>query len=293
MNDYVEVRITASPCQEFITDLLAQMLADAGYESFVADEEGLTAYIPSGLYDEEVLKSLLDQFPLEVSTTFSATTIEGRDWNAEWERHYFQPILIGGEVAIHSSFHTDIPPARYDIVIDPKMAFGTGHHATTSLMVEGLLSLPLEGASVIDMGTGTGILALVAAMRGASKVVGIEIDPGAYQNACGNVAINHHQEIELYNGDAGLLQELRDYDVLLANINRNIITADIVAYGAALRRGGTMLLSGFYTEDVDIVASAAAKEGLVFETMTQRDNWACLRLKKNRQIPAYDKHISI
>lgn len=279
MNDYVEVRLDLEPFPgSDATDLLAGMLGDIGYESFVPDESGLTAYVPVAAYDDDALRDALGDFPYDCVIERRSTTVEGRDWNEEWERNYFRPIVVGDRCVIHSSFHTDVPSARYDIVIDPKMAFGTGHHSTTSLILERLLDLDLDGRAVIDMGTGTGILAILAAMRGAAPVTGIEIDGFAYTNAVENVALNGHPEIKLINGDASALGDVEASDVFIANINRNVITADIGSYARKLVPGGTMLLSGFYVEDIPVVAAAAAAEGLDQVSYTEHDRWACLQL---------------
>ena len=207
--------------------------------------------------------------------------MKGKDWNEEWEKHYFRPILIDDKCVIHSSFHTDVPEAPYDIVIDPKMAFGTGHHNTTSQMVKHILASDIKGKSVIDMGTGTGILGILAAMRGASRVTGIEIDGAAYENAIENVSLNH-VEMDLIHGDASALAGLEPADFLFANINRNIITNDMSAYAATLQKGGLMLLSGFYESDIPVVLEAAKPFGLSEKTHTVKgDNWTCLILIKN------------
>ena len=206
--------------------------------------------------------------------------MEGRDWNAEWERNYFKPIVVADRCVVHSSFHTDVPAAQYDIVIDPKMAFGTGHHSTTSLILTRLLDMPLEGRAVIDMGTGTGILAILAAMRGAAPVAGIEIDRFAWENACENVRLNSHPEIAMLCGDASLLAAIAPADVVLANINRNVILADIHSYAAAMRPGATLLLSGFYTADCQMVEDAARAAGLEPVGSTSHADWACVELRK-------------
>ncbi|MDD5840047.1 MAG: 50S ribosomal protein L11 methyltransferase [Bacteroidales bacterium] len=281
MNDYIEVRIDADPCTEDITDLLAAELADIGFESFVADSKGLTAYAPAKLYDKEAVKNALADFAIDCSLKVSDNFVEGRDWNAEWEKNYFRPIVIGKRVAIYSSFHTDVPEAEHRIVIDPKMAFGTGHHATTSQVIKAILELDLRGKSVIDMGTGTGILAILAAQLGAAPVTGIEIDEFAYVNAVENVRLNGHPEIVLINGDASALAGVPPCDVFIANINRNIITGDIDRYAKALKTGGTMLLSGFYVEDIPVVAAAAARHGLRETGYTDEERWVCLRLTKD------------
>lgn len=281
MNDYIEVRIDADPCTEDITDLLAAELADIGFESFVADSKGLTAYAPAKLYDKEAVKNALADFAIDCSLKVSDNFVEGRDWNAEWEKNYFRPIVIGKRVAIYSSFHTDVPEAEHRIVIDPKMAFGTGHHATTSQVIKAMLELDLRDKSVIDMGTGTGILAILAAQLGAAPVTGIEIDEFAYVNAVENVRLNGHPEIVLINGDASALDDVPPCDVFIANINRNIITGDIDRYAKALKTGGTMLLSGFYVEDIPVVAAAAARHGLRETGYTDEERWVCLRLTKD------------
>jgi ribosomal protein L11 methyltransferase (prmA) len=282
MNDYVEVRLDMRPCPgEDATDLMAGMLGDIGYESFVPDSDGLTAYVQAGQYSADALDEVIGTFPYDCRIERRVATVEGRDWNAEWERHYFQPIVIAGRCVVHSSFHTDIPEAPYDIVIDPKMAFGTGHHATTSQVATALLDMDLTGARLIDMGTGTGILAILAAMHGATDVTGIEIDEFAYNNAVENITLNSHPEIHLVHGDASALQPDAGADVLVANINRNIILGDIAAYAAALRPGGTMVLSGFYTDDIPMLLEAAAPLGLSEHHRTEQDRWACLILHKN------------
>ncbi|MBD5315017.1 MAG: 50S ribosomal protein L11 methyltransferase [Bacteroides sp.] len=281
MNDYVEVRYNLEPCDETMTDVLAALLAEEGFESFVPDDNGLTAYVKSELYTPEINRRVVEAFPFDSVITADATTIEGQDWNAEWEKHYFRPIVVDDKCVIHSSFHTDIPECPYDIVIDPKMAFGTGHHSTTSLILRQLLSLDLKGRKVVDVGTGTGILAILAAMRGATDVTGIEIDPFAFENAVENVRTNGHPEITMKLGDASCLEGITDADLLLANINRNVITADLPAYVRAVRMGGTVILSGFYIEDVEVVRPVAESLGLALCEVTEDNRWACMKLEKN------------
>lgn len=281
MNDYYEVKLELHPCSEDATDLMAAFLGDIGYESFVPDAEGLTAYVRKEDYNAEALRKAIEDFPIKCTVDISAKLIPGQDWNAEWEKHYFQPIVVGNDCVIHSSFHTDVPVAKYDIVIDPKMAFGTGHHATTSLIIEQLLTLDLNGKSVIDMGTGTGILAILSAMRGANPVIGIEIDPCAQENALENVRLNGHDEISIILGDAAKLAECPAADLFIANINRNIITADLPAYAKAVKTGGIMLLSGFYEHDIPVVMAVAETLGLHQLGHTVKgDNWTCLKLTK-------------
>ncbi len=279
MQDYIALRIDAVPCSEDITDLLAAFLCDEGFESFKPDDCGLTAYVRTDLYDEGAVKKILEEFPIDTDFTFSSETVKGEDWNEEWEKHYFQPIVVDDKCVVHSSFHKDVPSAEYDIVIDPKMAFGTGHHSTTSNMMRHILSSDMEGKSVIDMGTGTGILAILCKMKGADNVTGIEIDPFAWENAVENAALNN-VKVNMLCGDAGLLAGLDQADYFLANINRNVITSDIESYASCLKQGGIMLLSGFYRSDIPIVEKAANEYGLFLESEKEDNDWVALRLKK-------------
>lgn len=285
MNDYIEVKFKIDPCSEAVTDVLAALLADRGFESFIPDEEGLTAFAPEALFNSNAIAEALDAMPFDnLTVETDINRVEGRDWNAEWERHYFNPIVVGNRCVVHSSFHTDVPVATYDIVIDPKMAFGTGHHATTSLILEQLLDTDLTDLNIIDMGTGTAILAILAAMRGASHIDAIEIDPFAEANARENLQLNGvASKIDLYLGDASVLPTLSNKaNLLLANINRNVILADLPAYAAALAPSATVLFSGFYNEDAPMVAEAAEALGLKVEEKYLRDNWCCLKLRYSR-----------
>ena len=282
MNDYTELRLDFTPCNADITDVMAALLADEGYESFVADERGLTAYIRANQYSDAAVDAALEQLPFDAEVRRSTLLVEGQDWNHEWEKNYFKPIVVGDRCVIHSSFHTDVPSAEYDIVIDPKMAFGTGHHATTSQVISALLDLDLTGKTVIDMGSGTGILAILAAMRGAAKVSAIEIDTPAWENALENLALNGvEQRVEMLNGDASLLPEVAKADVFLANINRNIITADLAAYVDACNPGAEIILSGFYEADIPVIMAVAEPLGLSEIAHTTLNDWCCLKLRKN------------
>lgn len=277
MNDYISLRVDATPCSEVVTDLVADALADIGFESFVPDDTGVTAFINASLYSKEKALEALADFPLETEFSLSDDFIEGRDWNSEWEKNFFKPIVIGGQCVVHSSFHHDYPSARYDIVIDPKMAFGTGHHSTTTLMLKFILASDMEGKTVIDMGTGTGILSILCSMRGAAKVTGIEIDEGAWLNALENRTLNH-VGVDFINGDASALDPLEPADYFFANINRNVITSDFGAYAAKVGDCGRMFLSGFYTEDVPVIEKCAAEHGFRIEEMAEDNNWCGLKL---------------
>ncbi len=288
MNDYYRVDFVFVPASDDAADYLAALLADAGFESFVhdADKPGasMEAYVPAPLYSDDAVADAVGQLPFSVRVSYSSEFVPGQDWNSEWEKHYFKPIVIEGKVAVHSSFHTDIPEAKYDILIDPRMAFGTGHHPTTTLMMRRLLDADVEGRNVTDMGTGTAILAILAAMRGAEQVTGIEIDPAAAENAVDNVALNLHEnadKVKIILGDASALAGVPAADIFLANINRNIITADIAAYAAAMKPGATLTVSGFYVADRPVVESAAKGAGLALEAVDEMDNWSSMTFRKN------------
>ncbi len=273
MKDYKCVAVTITPWSEDVCDFLTAWLGDIGYDSFTTDETGVKAYIEEQLYDEEALKEAMNQFPIPaVMLTFEVSKVEGEDWNAEWERNYFQPIVVGDKCVVHSSFHKDIPAVPYDIVVDPKMAFGTGHHSTTFLMLSYLLDNDVDGKTVIDMGTGTGILSILAAQRGANAVYGIEIDPDAHANAVENAQLNN-VNINLICGDASALAPLPQADIFLANINRNIILADIDRYATKVKKGGVLVVSGFYEADLDMIIETAKMEGFVFDSKQVREDW--------------------
>ena len=284
MNDYYLVRINLNPCVEEECDIVAALLADVGFESFVPDEKGVSAYIRKELFDKPATSSALAAYPFNGELQMEeAELIQGQDWNSEWEKHYFQPIVVGDRCVVHSSFHKEYPKAEYEIVVDPRMAFGTGHHETTSLMLERLLSYPLEECKLLDMGTGTGILAILAAMRGAVHVVGVEIDEPAYLNAVDNAGING-VDLDLRLGGVETVTECAYFDYVLANINRNIIIADIDKYARSLRQGGIMTLSGFYDEDIPFVEEAGKKCGLTPVAFFEKRRWACLCLEKGGQV---------
>lgn len=276
MNDYTRVTFSLQPCDEDRCDVLSALLAEVGFESFEACDDGLNAYIPSGKHDAALIAEALEQFPFASRVDWRAEVIAGRDWNEEWEKNHFTPIAVAGSCIVHSSFHKDYPWLPYDIVINPKMAFGTGHHETTTLMIERLLDEDLEGQPVLDVGTGTGILAILASMLGASHCTGIEIDEAAYANALENVDMNGRDNITIIHGDASAIESTGSYSYVLANINRNTITTDIPLYTRALNRGGRMLLSGFYSEDIPIVSTAARAQGLKLIDSSLKKNWAML-----------------
>ena len=281
MNDYTRVKFTVTPNEEVATDVLAALLAEVGFESFVTEEWGMTAYAPQASYDGEAVEEVVKGFPLEgFAITYESEEIEGEDWNAEWEKNYFQPIVLGEECVIHSTFHTDVPKARYDILIDPKMAFGTGYHQTTCHMLRAILGENMEGKSVLDMGCGTALLAILARKHGAKDIVAIDIDEFAYENALENSALNNTPDIEVRLGGAEALREDDTFDYVIANINRNILLADMGSYAACMHEGSVIFISGFYTEDMEILKAEAARHGLRYESFAEDNRWAMMRFVK-------------
>ena len=281
--NYYELRFTyQSPIEtEILNDVLAAELGEIGFESFTQDEQGLQGYISDQLFDEAVLKDTLATFPLEETTIhYVCTPVESKDWNEEWEKNYFKPIRIGNDCLIRASFHEPEPGYTYTIIIDPKMAFGTGNHETTYLMISWMLEEPLVGKRLLDMGCGTAVLAILARMKGAEKVVAIDIDEWAYENALENIRLNHTEEIEVVLGGAERIAAFAPFEVIFANINRNILLQDMHHYAEALQPGGQLFMSGFYVEDLPIIEEECHRNGLRVEGYKERHNWVAVKVVK-------------
>ena len=255
-------------------EILIAELGAAGFESFTENKNGVTAYIQENEWREEILDDIQLLQSEEVEITFDIKEIEQVNWNSEWEKN-FEPIQVNDLVSIRAPFHKN-PHLKYDIVIEPKMSFGTGHHETTHLMIQHLIDLDLKGKSVLDMGCGTGILAIFAEMKGAEKLDAIDIDPWCYENSLENIKRNQCKNIKVYEGDASLLFQ-KKYDVIIANINRNILLQDISTYTKSLNKNGCLLLSGFYSEDIPIIDKEASKNKLKLEKKLVRNNWIGLK----------------
>ncbi len=280
--EYIEVTVKITPFSEENAEILTAEISDLPYESFTVEEPYLKCYIQKELYDQQALKVLLngiDDYGFEVE--YSSNLMPAVNWNAVWESQ-FTPIIVDGLCTIKASFHEGLRRTRYNITIDPKMAFGTGHHQTTYMMCRALLQNEeaVSGKVVMDMGCGTAVLAILAAKMKAERVYGIDIDAVAAISAYDNARLNRvGKVIETYCGDASLLQR-NSYDVLLANINRNILLQDIPTYALCLHKGGLLFVSGFYLEDMPMIVGMAQNAGLEYVSHDTIDNWCCIKFVK-------------
>lgn len=290
--NYIEVKIMPQPQSEAVCDLLAAQLAPIGFDSFSSDEESLSAYITENLWDSDKLSQVLSEFPLpDVELPWVATVIETQDWNAEWEQsQQFEPIVVGEAVCVHSpaAAADQLPACRYEVIIDPKMSFGSGTHETTSQLLEEILQLPegvAQGADsqplrALDMGTGTGVLGILCGLRGY-QVRAVEIDDWVAANAVDNVLYNGLAgQMKVECGDASVLTEGPAYSLVLANINRNVLLADMSSYESVMLPGATLLMSGFYEEDLPLIRQCAESLGLTYVSHRSRNNWVVVKMKK-------------
>ncbi len=282
--DYIAVHIRIEPFSEERAEIVEAEIADLGFDSFTVEEPFLNAFIPKDLFSEPNLKTLLSAFDgADFRVSHTVELVKEQNWNAAWESD-FEPVVVGGEVTVKAVYHKDLPRTRYNIVINPQMSFGSGHHQTTTMMIEQLLEerKNLKGKALLDMGCGTGILAIVAAKLGAAVPVhAVDIDPRCVVSTRDNARRNRipHKIIAVC-GDASVLIR-GQYDYVLANINRNILLADMASYVRALKpQGGRIFLSGFYADDIPMLLEKAAELGLAEVSRRSREDWALLVLQK-------------
>ena len=297
---YYEVKCSLQPFSEAAADLFSATLAEIGFESFSQTEDGVTAYIQQSEWDEDRMRQAVQDFYLpDVSISYVCTEAPDEDWNQVWEEEGFQPICLplalsqgGGMIIVHDVKHTDVPKARYDIVITPRMAFGTGSHQTTRLILRTLASLDLEGKHVIDAGTGTGILAIMGIKRGAASVFVYDIDEWSVENAKDNLLLNRivfsdlkdlkdfkdlrDSKVKVAIGNSSVLEGQPKADLLIANINRNILLQDLPRFARALKPKGQMILSGFYLSDVPVLTEATVQQGFALLKQESEEEWAML-----------------
>ena len=270
---YIGYEFKVAPLQPGSEILIAE-LGYAGFESFVENHEGVTAYIQKEEWRADILEDIqiLDSEEFEITHTFNE--IEQTNWNEEWEKN-FKPIIVDDLVTVRAPFH-DQPTTKYDLIIEPKMSFGTGHHETTHMMIQHIIRNDFNGKTVLDMGCGTGLLAILAEKVGASKLEAIDIDNWCYLNSVENVERNSCEYISVFEGDVALLQD-KKYDIIIANINRNILLQDIAVYAKCLNKNGSLFLSGFYEDDLKLITETCAKNGLLFEDKILRNNWVAAK----------------
>jgi len=275
-NIYIGYHFTIEPL-ELGSEILIAELGEKAFESFIETETGISAFVQKDLWDTNILEDIqiLDNPEFKIEYTFEE--IEQVNWNEEWEKN-FEPIDVDGKCHVRAPFH-EKTNAEFDIVIEPKMSFGTGHHETTHMMIQHLLETDLVGKKTLDMGCGTAILAILAEMKGAQPIDAIDIDNWCYLNSIENAERNNCKHISVYEGDASLLVG-KKYDVIIANINRNILLNDMQQYVACLNENGILFLSGFYTEDIPVISESCISKGLTYVKQFERNNWVALKFKK-------------
>lgn len=272
-NSYIGYHFNIEP-RELGSEILIAELGETAFESFTETETGISAFVQKDLWNEMILENIQILQSKEFTIDYTFSEIEQVNWNEEWEKN-FEPIDVDGKCHVRAPFHPKTS-AEYDIVIEPKMSFGTGHHETTHMMIQHLLETELTGKKTLDMGCGTAILAILAEMKGAHPIDAIDIDNWCYLNAIENGERNNCKYITVYEGDASLLVDQK-YDLIIANINRNILLNDMQSYVNCLNPKGTLLLSGFYEEDITIIDNCCTEKGLTYEKKFVRNNWTSLK----------------
>jgi ribosomal protein L11 methyltransferase len=256
-------------------EIMMAELAELGFETFVETEDGLEAYIQEELFEDLAVKNMLETYAQRTPISYAFKQIAKQNWNEECEKN-FQPISIGNDIYVRADFHEPQPNYLYEIIITPKMSCGTGHHETTSMVMEHQLTIPHQDKKVLDVGTGTGILAVLAEKLGAEYVSAFDIDEWSVENTIENIALNNTSKIAVRLGT--IEDEPQEkYEIVLANINRNILLNDMQSYVDCLNPGGTILFSGFYEEDIPFIDESCTEKGLTYVKKFQRNNWVSLK----------------
>ncbi len=279
MMDYIQISISLTQYSSLDAEILIAWMANMGYDGFLENEKGFDAFIPTEQFEEDSLNKLRDN-NTNITFKYKVTHVPYQNWNEEWEKNYFKPIIIGNKCVVRSPFHPHYNHIPYQIIIEPKMAFGTGHHETTSMVMEHLLEYNVKGKMVLDMGCGTGILGILASMLGAKKITAIDNDQFCVDNSNENCQLNEVKNMSNKLGDSTSLGSVQEYDIILANINRNILLEDIPAYATVLKKGGTIILSGFYNSDITEINKIAENNYLVVNSIKENNNWVAVSYEK-------------
>lgn len=281
---YFEVDFQLSPLSQDACDILAALTADAGFETFEETQHGIRGYVQQPLLDRQALEDIVNNFPIMgTNIIYTISKAEDKDWNEQWEQEGFEPIIVGNNrLAIHDGRHLPSRPADISVEIDARLAFGTGTHETTQMICEWMLDMPMKGLRVMDAGCGTGILGIVALKLKASHVTAYDIDEWSSDNTRHNAIINCvDSQLSVYCGDASLLDfKTADYDLVLANINRNILLNDIPRFCQIMKQDAKLILSGFYTEDIPLLEARGKELGLTLTGTKNRDKWASIIMQR-------------
>lgn len=278
---YIEADFQITPAGETAADVLSALLADAGFEAFEPTDSGVKGYVQQPLWNEEQVEALVADFPLpDVTIRFTAREASYENWNRSWEEEGFEPILIEPDICVHDTRHPAPRPVAYDITINPRMAFGSGTHPTTQMVLGTLLSIDLSGQTVMDAGCGTGVLGILAMKRGANRVVAYDIDEWSTTNAAENFLLNGFTNATILTGDARVVEGQRGIGLVMANINRNILLADMPAWVATLAPQGRLLVSGFYEADVPLLVEKATALGLALTEHKHSGEWQMLHFMR-------------
>lgn len=272
-NIYLAYHFSVEP-KETGSEILIALLGEKPFESFIETENGFSAFIQKDLWTKNILDDITLLHSPEFAISHTIEEIDQVNWNEEWEKN-FEAIDVDGKCHVRAPFHPKTN-AEFDIVIEPKMSFGTGHHETTHMMIQHLLEIDITNMKTLDMGCGTAILAILAEMKGAKPIDAIDIDNWCYLNSIENAERNACTEITVYEGDAALLKG-KKYDLIIANINRNILLNDMQQYADCLNKDGILLLSGFYTEDIPYIDKSCTEKGLTYVKKFERNNWTSLK----------------
>lgn len=277
---YIQVNLNFETIAEYQRDLLINDLAEIGFNTFEDTDAGFAAFIEESAFQESNLRALLKTYEQELNFSYEVKTIAGENWNEQWEKN-FEPLIISDQCYVRATFHAPQPQYPYEIIIDPKMAFGTGHHQTTTMVMEYILTLDVTGKDLLDMGCGTGILAFLAAKKGAAKLTAIDYDPVCYDSTVENAALNGIENIEILCGGKEAIPT-KSFDIILANINRNILLDQIPVYAKVLKSGGEIIFSGFYeSPDLDMIKEACEMVNMRYLDHKKMDNWVAARFLKN------------